>query len=455
MDTVRSGHEPGVTEDQCFSISFKRIVFFVTFIFITFSVLDGPLRYFLALSHFEALSYIPKALLLLALLILVTTRKSIASGHILIFALIFASAIWGAANLPKIQQPFFELWVILPFLFGLYVGRFVDFLAWRRLFFVLFLVSSFGVILNPIINYPWSGQSFAFFSHQIQISRYWAAFGLRRYAGFSRASFTAASQILLFSLILFLTTKSLLSRLSIWFMGFLAIIFTTSKGILAAWLLLSIFFAGGYIFRWARFWFVTWLSLLTVLLIAAVALPLSTLFIKYSPSFHSLIGKILFTSFGERLTWMWPSSLGLLSNDGIHQWLIGRGIGGIGAAQLYFNPSTYLAADNLFVYAAVTLGPPIAIYIFFVIARRFWIFFWIQKRELYLFPIFIMVFTYAMVANMNGQPVLNLFFGILLSKLFYRTHRKQGEHCAPPLPFDAAESTLSSDPTTQDLALTR
>jgi hypothetical protein len=85
-----------------------------------------------------------------------------------------------------------------------------------------------------------------------------------------------------------------------------------------------------------------------------VLIPLTTLIITYTPHFNNPISHALFASFGARLNWMWPDSFDLISKP--WQWIIGRGLGGIGVAQLYFEPGSHKAADNLFVYLCVDFG---------------------------------------------------------------------------------------------------
>jgi hypothetical protein len=54
------------------------------------------------------------------------------------------------------------------------------------------------------------------------------------------------------------------------------------------------------------------------------------------------------SSFEQRVTATWPDGLALPSRGG--HWLTGRGLGGIGVAQMYFEPSIFNSGDNFFVY---------------------------------------------------------------------------------------------------------
>ncbi len=59
-------------------------------------------------------------------------------------------------------------------------------------------------------------------------------------------------------------------------------------------------------------------------------------------------------SFYDRLNYMWPEAWALLGEHG--NWLLGRGVGGIGTAQTYFEPALFNAGDNLFMYWFVVFG---------------------------------------------------------------------------------------------------
>jgi len=85
-----------------------------------------------------------------------------------------------------------------------------------------------------------------------------------------------------------------------------------------------------------------------------LALPASTLMFAFnSPLKDPTLANATY-SFYDRLNYMWPEAWALLSEHG--NLLLGRGIGGIGTAQTYFEGSLFNAGDNLFMYWFVVFG---------------------------------------------------------------------------------------------------
>ncbi len=118
---------------------------------------SDELRYGLALLHVDALVYLPKLLLLMAVLLLPLLRPRASPVAWLLTGLVLIYLLWGMVNLNTPLQALFGLWVLLPLLFGLWAGPVVSVEQWRRLFVVVFVVAAAGVFLNPLIHYPWSG----------------------------------------------------------------------------------------------------------------------------------------------------------------------------------------------------------------------------------------------------------------------------------------------------------
>ena len=86
----------------------------------------------------------------------------------------------------------------------------------------------------------------------------------------------------------------------------------------------------------------------------ALALPLSTLMFRFDSTFNDPKLASATFSFFDRLNRMWPEAWTLLADDG--NLLLGRGLGGIGTGQTYFESSLFNAGDNLFMYWLVVFG---------------------------------------------------------------------------------------------------
>ncbi|HDL85949.1 MAG TPA: hypothetical protein ENH11_06455 [Candidatus Acetothermia bacterium] len=393
----------------------SRVVFVLAALFLWSLVLQAPLRYGLARSHLDALIYLPKLLLLVAVVVLPLLRPRASPPALMVSVLAGVYLAWGMVNLPSLAQAAFGLWVLVPLLFGLWAGPVARPNQWRRLFIALFCVSAAGVFLNPLIHFPWSGQMLDLFGRSIEVSRQWTTFALERYAGFARASFSAASQLLLFGVMLVFLLKRRSAKLLVWLVAGAGIVLTTSKGLLGAWLLVSMYFFGGGLLRWSRYWIRLWLGVLMLIFLAMILVPLSTLWMHYDLTLHGYASRFLLASFGDRLDWTWPDSLHLLNLGGSWHWWVGRGLGGIGAAQQYFEPARYLAADNLFVYVAVFVGLPVAVFLFSALWWRIVRLSLSGQAVAWRLPVILVLVAYGVVVNVVEGGLLAFFLGMALS----------------------------------------
>ena len=113
---------------------------------------------------------------------------------------------------------------------------------------------------------------------------------------------------------------------------------------------------------------------------------------------------------------MWPDSLHLLNLGGTYHWWIGRGLGGIGAAQQYFEPARYLAADNLFVYVTVYVGLPLSLLLFLAAWWRIVRLSLRRDAVAWRLPVILALVAYGVVASLvGGRSPRALCFGLALS----------------------------------------
>jgi len=396
-------------------VRLSSMVFGLAALFLWSLVLQAPLRYGFATLHLDALVYLPKLLLLAAVVLLPLLRPRASAPALTVSVLSSLYLVWGAMNLPSPAQAAFGLWVLAPLLFGLWAGAVARPEQWRSLFAALFVVVAAGVLLNPLIHYPWSGQTLDVLGKDIEVSRQWSAFGIERYAGFARASFNAAAQLILFGVMLVVLLRRTSIKLLVWLVAGAGIALTTSKGLLGAWLLVSMYFTGGALLRWPRYWIYLWLGVLTFILLTMILLPLSTLRVRYEPTLYGYTSMFLFASFGDRLNWMWPDSLRLLDLGGTWHWWLGRGLGGIGAAQQYFEPANYLPADNLFVYVTVYVGLPAALFLFVALWWRVVRLSLAPNAAAWRLPVVLVLVAYGVVVNEVEGGLLAFFLGMTLS----------------------------------------
>jgi hypothetical protein len=398
--------------------SMSAMVRWTTTLFLFSLVCYGPFRYFMARFGLSEFVYIPKILLFIMIPFMISYFGRVGKALIIGGTIVTLSAVWGMIDLPSPDQALFGVWVIIPLLYGLLSSRyyFNGQNAYKKIFIILFIIAFSGVVINVFMQYPWVGASFKIGGEQIEISRRWWALGISRIGGFSGASFDAAIQILFFSVWLMFVINSDAMKMLVWIASGVGITLTTTKGILGAYLILTTFFASGRIFGHRLLWRQFWVLLLLVNFILLVFLPLSTVIIHYNPTFHGYIDRFIFESFGDRLNYTWPASFGLLHHDA--EWLFGRGIGGIGTPQTYFEPLNALPADNLYVYLAVDLGPLLAAVIFLAIFLKVAGAFLRAKDASLIFSILVFFMAYGMVSNIIEAPILSLFFGVVIGRLF-------------------------------------
>ena len=392
------------------------LVRWTTAIFLLSQVCYGPFRFFMAKFGLQGFVYFPKTLLLIMILFMFLTMRRVSKIFVIGITIIVLSTAWAMVDLPSVEQSLFGVWIIIPLLYGLLFSRhlFDDMAAYKSIFFIFLVITLAGVFINIFVHYPWTGATFQINGETIYIARQWWALGINRIGGFSAASFDAAMQIIFFMVWLMFALKSELIKFLLWMISGLAITMTTTKGIVGAYIILSFFFASGRLFNHNLIWRQCWTFIIGINVCALLLMPLSTIFIHYDPVVRGYVDRFIFASFGDRLNYTWPASFNLL--HGVLRWMIGRGIGGIGTPQTYFEPTNALPADNLYVYLAVDLGPIAAAIMLVGIYVKISGTFLLKNNAL--MPLLIILFSYGMVSNIIEAPILSLALGIAIGKSF-------------------------------------
>lgn len=322
-------------------------------------VFDGVIRWMLDFAGIPALLYARDALPLFAIAsawVITKSQVAVPQQRLFVSVLVFLSIwlLWGILHgLDPLQSLFgaktllsiptgIALWVLLQ-------GR----SSVLPIFCLIAGTLAFaGIALDYFRDLPWAGLIYEIGDLQIEGQREWRIQSLDRLAGFSRASFDAASQMAVMAT---LVLTSGLNRSLRWpFVALLiaGIIFTTSRtailgmfAVLVCWSLLRRISLTTL--RWA-FLPTAWLPVLAVLLVL------------FLPGITNAVegldrgGTVSTRSFAMRTEGNWIDSLNMLSGAG--DWLMGLGVGGVGAAQKAFDPDVYVAPDNLFIYTLVSFG---------------------------------------------------------------------------------------------------
>lgn len=384
-------------------------------VFLAVKAVEGPVRYILVNADLAWVAYVPTFLLLAVIVIrglplLYPWRLR----RVILCAVIVIAGWLGLSLVGNPGQVLFGVYVWVPFLFGaLLAPEIVPHLRrLHRLYALLWSVSVLGVFLDYFFDLPWSGLEYEIRGITVEGVRKWYTFGIERLAGFARASFEAAIIILVLSLLLIAYGNSRWAKFAAWVIGGGAIVLTTTKGIVAVYLALTLLLL-------LRRWMPVFVLRVVPYLVAAVviALPSYSWTQTVSLNLDSEVTRFLFASFGDRLTYMWPGAYDLVFQHGAG--LFGRGIGGIGAPQERFEEALYNPADNLFVYLFGIFGyfgAPLLL----VIAHRVSKFAVSRKGEAGLFYLLgTGILIYGITTNVVESAYMAVFLGFVVRSASY------------------------------------
>lgn len=313
-------------------------------------------------------------------------------------------------------QVFFSIKVLLPLLFGIMYHKYfiLTFDIYKRLLFFLLILASFGVILNIFITYPWQGISTTIGGLEVDTSRSAvAAGGFMRFSGFSR-SWSNTAIIILFGAIMFFVsnTSNKVIVLFIIILSFFSILLTTNKGITLAYLLVTFLF----VFR-SQIPSIFKKSVLFILMLCMILVPILIWNDMLNIDLGSGVFYILFHSLYVRFWEIWPHAYQLLLNEG--NVLFGRGLGGFGAAQKYFESHLYNPADNLFIFLYGTFGIFGLCLLLFILIKTLMLDLKSSSNEFF-FYVILSCMTFGLIGSVLENPIFGLFVGLSIGHLFTR-----------------------------------
>jgi len=327
--------------------------------------------------------------------------------------------------LTQLSSVGFSLYTWTPFFLGLVLVSLRSEGLFARGALLWWSLAVAGVLLNTFVKFPWMGATFEVLGQEAQVARDWTTNGIERLAGFSRASFTAANEIALFSMVL--AARARLHgalKVLIWAVSVLAIALTTSKTPLSILVvvplaLLSLRGAKAFASRPALPFYVAMLVLLALgAMMVALPCASSTQDLLSSTSGDDL-GFLTLSSMLDRAGMMWPAAFDLIASDNNPlEWILGRGLGGIGAAQAIFEPLKVNSADNLFVFLYVTFGLGAALFGAAIVAgfKKYYV----NEPETFitLFALAASVLTLGIATNVIESVIPALVTGMLVAKSF-------------------------------------
>ncbi|WP_152606530.1 hypothetical protein [Aquabacterium sp. NJ1] len=388
-------------------------------------VIDSPLRFGLSKLHISPVIYLRDAgalaITLAAFWHWIKGKQLNASTFVGFVILIHV--FYGILALGSLVQPIVGFKLYLTMLLGVasyetYSRHPKATAYWAA---IAFVVTAVGVGINWFVDMPWTGEVFDSARGDTAVSVEWTTGGIRRLSGFARASYDASTIAAVTCIpLLFLPSTGIIKRFALIITATGIIILTTSKGSLLAMIFIA-FFALFFTdikkqnkISWPFF------------LLPAVSLGIPAILSAYGFK-AELTGNlwVLFSSFGERINWMWPRAFANITTGG--NYLLGRGVGGIGFPQYFGEGSIYNAADNTMVYLFANFGLFALIYIYLILIRLkrnaqnissyawhcilAWLIYWN---------------IYGLTTNIIENPFFTFFLGLIIGAAF--TKRSDNLH---------------------------
>ncbi|HEY6882178.1 MAG TPA: hypothetical protein VI299_29310 [Polyangiales bacterium] len=385
---------------------------------------DSTLRWAFDLVKAAPLIYARDGAMIIAIVlgfvdVVANRRDALLSFGLLTFILVGA-VIGGASGLP-LQQVLFGIKVWLPLLLGMAMASegVAELLDRPRVWGAIWALLVVGILLNLFVKYPWTGMTMQVGDTQVEANREWDTGGFSRVSGFSRTSFDAAICVILLGFYLVLRSPSLLVRAVVWLLTGASVVLTTTKGAVGAWLVATPILPlilGVKPLDTQRFRRTLAFSAVTVLALFAALTPLISTQMQWGVLEEGTVEFFLFASFGDRITNTWPSAFKLLD---AWQFVTGRGVGGIGAAQTYFELDTFCPADSFFVYVYVTAGL-VGAALYFAMLAGMWQLNLSRFAGRLTYCILLFVFVYGLTVNVVESAVALMAVGAAAAQLVKR-----------------------------------
>ena len=322
-------------------------------------------------------------------------------------------------------QTLFGVKVWLPFLCGflIFESGLIIRLDRPNFWLLVWFVLCVGIYINYFYRFPWIGLNVEVGDVSISANREWHALGIPRLSGFSRTSYDGAVIILLLFSYLLARLRNVLLRAVTVIGSAAAIALTTSKGVVLAFVVTLLLFPATTLIRR----FAPRLELLVPLSVAGVAtmgalIPLISLQLPVPRLREGSPEAWIFSSLVARAWDTWPRAIELLSG---WEFLSGRGIGGIGAAQALFEPQLSNPADNFFIYLYVT-GGAIGIALYVILAAGGLRLRLANEVDRVIVIVLMGIFIYGLTTSLVESGVYALILGAITSALL----RPQAESSA-------------------------
>ncbi|MBD1552158.1 hypothetical protein [Pseudomonas typographi] len=295
---------------------------------IVIETFSGALRYYLDLAHLAPLMYVPKVLCAVMFTYELMRVKVSRTFWMCMLALV-ASSVLAMLHGAALNNVGFSLFMYSPLLFGMACGVHLEhrkrLLAW--VIGLCLLASILGVLLDRYSVVPWKGYSYTLGDTELSGNTAWTSGDTDRLAGFARQSTMAAMLMATLALYLSAYTRSWF-KLAVLFAATLAAIYMTTNKSTAAALFFTLLLLP--ILR------MPWVCRAMFILVVGIglALPLVSLGVDFDP--HKTTGASVLASFYDRLVNTWPSTVSMLTEQGLDWTLFGAGFGMVGSSVALF-----------------------------------------------------------------------------------------------------------------------
>lgn len=337
----------------------RRITLWLIAYFVLTVVFDGVLRWAFAMARFPQLVYLRDVIPIIVL----------AAGSAIAFlqkdrpwllgmsALLICgglAGVWSVYSGTNLLQVLFAFKTILLLPAGAALWKVVeeDNDVCRKFSYFAFSCVILGLLVSSVTSPPWAGSGYQIGDLEIEGQRQWTIDSVDRIGGFSRASFDAASQLAFLAAVILTSRAAWFVKSAFAIVALAGIAATTSRSVALGLFIAIAAHLAIQLLRGGRLrWVLLPLPLLSVVVyFVATAFP-SALSIVASADRDGIAST---RSFLTRSDEVWLEAVSRV--HGIEAWLLGLGLGNIGAAQKLFVPIEYNPADNLFVYCVVSFG---------------------------------------------------------------------------------------------------
>ncbi|TLV21530.1 hypothetical protein FE839_05715 [Klebsiella indica] len=400
-----------------------NIARFTFIVYLTWSILYAPLKWIFNLAGVGFLFYLPKILLLFVVfLYLFLSAKTNKPTLFLIFMIIISSIV-SYITMRNMEQILFSVYIFIPFIFSIYFGNELLNSASKKYFLFLWIMCCLGLLLNIFITFPWAGTSVDIGGKEVYVAKEWATYGVSRYAGFSVASWSVASQLLALGTYLYCFTERKFYKFLYFIVTLLFLLLTTAKGPIFAFLIMGVVTAISNGKRYLIKYFYL------PPLIIGIGLPLLS-YIYWGMFVYSghTSGSWLFTAetIFARMTVTWPLALDFIINKG--SYLFGIGMGGIGSPLGYFyngsdyDVSEFSFADSFYVYTFAVFGL-LGIISVILLVNRAKNMVWGNADSIFSSLLILELLYFGIVDAPYERDFFICFIGIALANLYKRSKR--------------------------------